>query len=312
MKLLRGQQPGHRPARPTVVTVGNFDGVHLGHQHLLASLIDFARGHELDTAVILFEPQPKEYFQGDDAPPRLSSLRDKVVAMRELGIDWVWVQRFNKKLASQAPEAFAEDSLASGLHARHVVVGDDFRFGKDRRGDLALLQTIGGRLGFTAEGTGSFIEADQRVSSTAIREALMHDDLTTAETLLGRPYSMSGKVIHGQHLGRTLGFPTANIAIGHRQRAVNGVYRVRVRRQHAEGTMNGIANVGIKPSFAHLGPVLEVHLLDQTLDLYGQPLTVEFIEKVRDARKFESLDDLQAHIHQDIATARAAFAGPEE
>lgn len=312
MKLLRGQQPGYRPARPTVVTVGNFDGVHLGHQQLLASLTDYARGNDLDTAVILFEPQPKEFFLGAEAPPRLSSLRDKVVAMREQGIDWVWVQRFNRALASQAPETFAENSLATRLRARHVVVGDDFRFGKNRRGDLALLQDVGEQLGFTAEGTGSFIEADQRVSSTAIREALMRDDLATAETLLGRPYSMSGKVIHGQHLGRTLGFPTANIAIGHRQRAVDGVYRVRVRREHDEHAMNAIANVGIKPSFAHLGPVLEVHLLDRTLDLYGQPLRVEFIEKVRDARKFESLDDLQAHIHQDIATARAAFARPEE
>ena len=312
MKLLRGPQPASRPGSLTVVTVGNFDGVHLGHQHLMASLIDYAKREALDTAVILFEPQPKEFFLGSDAPPRLSSLRDKVVAIRNLGIDWIWVQRFDDRLATQAPETFARDSLVGTLRARHVVVGDDFRFGLKRRGDLSLLQQIGNDLGFTAEGTGSFLEADQRVSSTAVREALLRDDFATAERLLGRPYSLSGKVIHGQHLGRELGFPTANIAIGHRPRPVNGVYRVRVYGRDNGVAMNAIANVGIKPSFAHLGPLLEVHLLDRTLDLYGQPLTVEFIEKVRAAHKFNSLEELQAQIQKDITTVRAAFARPEE
>lgn len=312
MKLLRGSHPVVRPDAPTVVTVGNFDGVHLGHQHLMASLQDYANRQSLQTAVILFEPQPKEFFLGAKAPPRLSALRDKVVAIRDMGIDWVWVQRFDARLARQAPETFARDSLAHSLRARHVVVGDDFRFGLERRGDLALLQSVGADLGFSAEGTGSFIEADQRVSSTAIREALLRDDFTTAERLLGRPYSLSGKVIHGQHLGRELGFPTANIAIGQHPRAVNGVYRVRVWRQHDTVSMNAIANVGVKPSFAQLGPLLEVHLLDRDLDLYGQPLTVEFIEKVRAARKFNSLDELKTQIQQDITTVRAAFARPEE
>ncbi len=312
MKLLRGQQPRLSPDRPTVVTVGNFDGMHLGHQQLIGALKAYADEHQLDTAVVLFEPQPKEYFLGDEAPPRLSSLRDKVVALRDLGVDWVWVLRFNADLASQEPETFAQNKLFRQLRAAHIVVGDDFRFGARRRGDLSLLQGLGRELGFSAEGTGSFMAKDQRVSSTAIREALIRDDLDTAEALLGRPYSMSGKVIYGQQLGRTLGFPTANIAIGHRQRAVNGVYRVHVLREGSEERLNGIANVGIKPSFAHLGPMLEVHLLDCNPDLYGQAITVEFIDKVRDARKFDSLDDLKEHIHQDIATARAAFARPEE
>lgn len=312
MKLLRGQQPRLSPDRPTVVTVGNFDGMHLGHQQLIGALKAYADEHQLDTAVVLFEPQPKEYFLGDQAPPRLSSLRDKVVALRDLGVDWVWVLRFNADLASQEPETFAQNKLFRQLRAAHIVVGDDFRFGARRRGDLSLLQGLGRELGFTAEGTGSFMAKDQRVSSTAIREALKRDDLVTAEALLGRPYSLSGKVIYGQQLGRTLGFPTANIAIGHRQRAVNGVYRVQVLREGSSERLNGIANVGIKPSFAHLGPMLEVHLLDCNPYLYGQAITVEFIDKVRDARKFESLDDLKTHIHQDIATARAAFARPEE
>lgn len=312
LKLLRGLQPRQSPTRATVVTVGNFDGVHLGHQHLLRELVDYAHAHDLETAVILFEPQPKEYFMGLEAPPRLSSLRDKVVELQGLGVDWLWVLRFDQALAEQEPETFVARSLSNQLHARHVVVGDDFRFGARRRGDLTLLQRLGEDLGFSAEGTGSFIASDQRVSSTAIREALMADELATAETLLGRPYSMSGKVIHGQHLGRQLGFPTANIAIGHHRRAVDGVYRVHVRLREDADPLPGIANVGIKPSFAHLGPLLEVHLLDRDLDLYGKPLIVEFIGKVRPARKFESIDELQAQILKDIATARAAFARPEE
>ena len=309
MKLLRGQQPRLAPERDTVVTVGNFDGVHLGHRQLLQGLLDYGRAHDLDTAVVLFEPQPKEFFLGSEAPPRLYSLRDKVVALRDLGIDWVWVLRFDGSLAAEEPEDFALRRLHRHLRARHIVVGDDFRFGARRRGDLTLLQQLGSEHGFSAVGTRSFITARQRVSSTAIREAVQRGDFETAEMLLGHPYRMSGKVIYGQQLGRELGFPTANIAIGHHRRAVNGVYRVWARRETDSEPMPAIANVGVKPSFAHLGPLLEVHLLAHNPDLYGQPLTAEFIEKVRDARKFDSLDELKHQIHNDIATARAAFDG---
>ncbi|MCH8550499.1 MAG: bifunctional riboflavin kinase/FAD synthetase [Natronospirillum sp.] len=312
MKLLRGQQPRLAPERETVVTVGNFDGVHLGHRQLLQGLLDYGQSHQLDTAVVLFEPQPREFFMGDAAPPRLYALRDKVVALRDMGMDWVWVMRFDGRLAAEEPEDFVLQRLCGHLRARHIVVGDDFRFGARRRGDLELLQSMGPERGFTAVGTRSFIAADQRVSSTAIREALQAGDFATAEMLLGHPYRMSGRVIYGQQLGRQLGFPTANIAIGHHRRAVNGVYRVWARLETDGERLPAIANVGIKPSFAHLGPLLEVHLLQHNLHLYGRPLTVEFIEKVRDARKFASLDQLKTQIHQDIATARAAFAGPED
>ncbi|WP_167856110.1 bifunctional riboflavin kinase/FAD synthetase [Natronospirillum operosum] len=310
MKLLRGQQPRLAPERDTVVTVGNFDGVHLGHRQLLQGLLDYARSHGLDTAVVLFEPQPREFFMGAAAaPPRLYSLRDKVIALRDMGIDWVWVLRFNAELAAEEPEDFALARLHGHLRARHVVVGDDFRFGARRRGDLELLQALGREHGFTAVGTRSFIAARQRVSSTAIREALQRNDFATAEALLGHPYCMSGKVIYGQQLGRQLGFPTANIAIGHQRWAVDGVYRVWARLETDGERMPAIANVGVKPSFAHLGPLLEVHLLQHNPNLYGRPLIVEFIEKVRDARKFDSLDELKQQIHNDIATAREAFAG---
>ncbi|WLD58852.1 bifunctional riboflavin kinase/FAD synthetase [Salinispirillum sp. LH 10-3-1] len=308
MKLLRGSQSGSRPQQSTVVTVGNFDGVHLGHQQLLSALRDYGFKHQLETAVVLFEPQPKEYFLGTEAPPRLSSLREKLTLLKAFGIDWVWVVRFNQAFAAQTPEAFIDRYLVEGLKARHVVVGDDFRFGSQRRGDLALLQAVGRDHQFSAEGTGSFVAADQRVSSTAIRDALLAGDMALAESLLGRPYSLAGRVIHGQQLGRKLGFPTANIGLGRYRRAVNGVYSVWVQIGERAERLPGVANVGVKPSFSHLAPLLEVHLLDQSIDLYGQVLNVEFVEKIRDARKFDTLADLQAHIQKDTETARAQLA----
>lgn len=307
MKLLRGNHPHSRPRRPTVVTVGNFDGVHLGHQQLLRALLTYARQKNCETAVVLFEPQPREFFQGEAAPPRLFTLRDKVVHLRDLGIDWVWVKTFNGELAAQTPRAFVEDCLVQGLAAQHVVVGDDFRFGAKRAGDLELLQALGPTSGFSAEGTGSFLSNEQRVSSTLVRAALQADDFRLAEQLLGRPYSMTGKVVYGQQLGRQLGFPTANIRMGQLRRPVQGVYRVRVRVNREGDVLPGIANVGVKPSFEHLGAWLEVHILDRTLDLYGQKLEVEFLDKVRPARRFDSLAALKGQIEKDTAWARAAF-----
>jgi len=311
VKLLRGWQPKEQPDRPTVVTIGNFDGVHLGHQQLIQMLQALARPQQWATAVILFEPQPQEYFRPHQAPPRLFSLRDKVLALRALGVDWVWVLRFDQRLANETAEAFVRSRLVHTLRAKHVVVGDDFRFGANRQGDLSLLQALGSQLGFTAQGMGSFCVASTRVSSTAIRELLMANDFSGAEALLGRPYRLSGRVIYGQQLGRTLGFPTANIAIGPYRRAVDGVFRVWVRCGDDPTPHAGIAQVGVKPSFAHLGPMLEVHLLEGNPHLYGQVLSVEWIDKVREARKYDSLAALQAAILTDIANARAAFARTE-
>lgn len=305
MKLLRGSQVLEGPHQATVVTVGNFDGVHLGHQQLLRALKSYADAHQLATAVVLFEPQPKEFFMGADAPPRISTLRDKLMVLQALGIDWVWVVRFNSAFANQSPEDFIHRYLCAGLRAQHVVVGDDFRFGRQRLGDLALLKAVGAHQGFSAEGTDSFIAADQRVSSTAVRTALSDGDFRLAETLLGRPYALTGRVIHGQRLGRKLGFPTANIGLGPQRRAVNGVYSVWARVDGRGERIAGVANVGVKPSFSHLAPLLEVHLLDTQLDLYGHTLTVEFVQKIRDARKFAALIDLQTQIQKDTETARA-------
>jgi riboflavin kinase/FMN adenylyltransferase len=261
--------------------------------------------------VVLFEPQPQEYFRPEQAPPRLFSLRDKVLALRAIGVDWIWVLRFDQRLASETAEAFVRQRLVQVLRAQHVVVGDDFRFGANRSGDLALLQSLGTELGFQAEGMGSCCVESTRVSSTAIRNLLQASDFAGAEALLGRPYRLAGRVIYGQQLGRTLGFPTANIAIGPYRRAVDGVYRVWARCGDDPTPLPAIAQVGMKPSFAHLGPMLEVHLLDGRPDLYGQVLSVEWIDKVREARKYDSLAALQAAILNDIANARAAFARTE-
>lgn len=311
MKLLRGWQPKEHPDRPTVVTIGNFDGVHLGHQQLIQMLQDLARPQQWATAVVLFEPQPQEYFRPAESPPRLFSLRDKVLALRALGVDWIWVLRFDQRLASETAEDFVRHRLVDVLQAKHVVVGDDFRFGAQRRGDLTLLQTLGRQYGLTAQGMDSFCVASTRVSSTAIRDLLLANDFKGAEALLGRPYRLAGRVIYGQQLGRTLGFPTANIAIGPYRRAVDGVYRVWARCGDDPTPLPAIAQVGVKPSFAHLGPMLEVHLLEGRPDLYGQVLSVEWIEKVRSAQKYDSLAALQAAILTDIANARVAFARTE-
>lgn len=308
MRLLRGPHPKEHPELPTVVTIGNFDGVHLGHQQLIEKLQGMAQQQHWATAVVLFEPQPQEYFRPKQAPPRLFSLRDKVMALRELGVDWVWVLRFDARLANESAADFVRHRLVGVLRAKHVVVGDDFRFGAGRQGDLALLQSLGNQLGFRAEGMSSFCVQSTRVSSTVVRNLLAANDFLGAQALLGRPYRLAGRVMYGQQLGRTLGFPTANIAIGPYPRAVDGVYRVWARCGTDPTPQPAIANVGVKPSFAHLGPMLEVHLLNGNPDLYGEVLSVEWIDKVRDARKFDSLAELQAAILTDIANARAAFA----
>lgn len=308
MKLLRGLHPKEHPDQPTVVTIGNFDGVHLGHQELIQMLRRMADQHQWATAVVLFEPQPQEYFRPKLAPPRLFSLRDKVMALRALGVDWIWVLRFNKHLASESAQAFVQQRLVKVLCAKHVVVGDDFRFGSGRLGNLALLQTLGDKLGYHAEGMSSFCVQSTRVSSTAVRHMLAENNFLGAQALLGRPYRLAGRVMYGQQLGRTLGFPTANIAIGPYRRAVDGVYRVWARWGNDPTPQPAIAMIGVKPNFAHLGPLLEVHLLEGCPDLYGQVLSVEWIEKVRDARKYDSLAALQSAILTDIAQARAVFA----
>lgn len=311
MELLRGLHPSHHPEQPTVVTIGNFDGVHRGHQQLIHRLQRLARPQGCATAVVLFEPQPQEYFRPEQAPPRLFSLRDKVMALRDLGVDWIWVLRFDQRIANEAATDFVRQRLVGVLRAKHVVVGDDFRFGAARQGDLGLLQQMGAELGFQAEGMGSFCVESTRVSSTAVRNLLAASDFKEAAALLGRPYRLAGRVIYGQQLGRTLGFPTANIAIGPHRRAVDGVYRVWARCGDDPTPQPAMAIVGVKPSFAHLGPMLEVHLLQGSPNLYGQVLSVEWIEKVREAKKYDSLVALQAAILNDIANARAAFARTE-
>jgi riboflavin kinase/FMN adenylyltransferase len=289
-----------------VATLGAFDGVHLGHREVLLQLIAKGRELALPTVVILFEPLPREYFAPAKAPARLTSFRERFTALRALGIDRVLRIRFCAQLQQMSADEFVRAVFVDGLGVKYLVAGDDTRFGRDRQGDLALLQQAGQQYGFEAVDTETLLHHESRISSTRIRELLEQSDFDAAEKLLGRPYSISGRVVMGQQLGRQLGVPTANIQL-HRIRApMSGVYAVEVQTQN--GLQYGVANVGVRPSIDEgLKANLEVHLLDFNQDIYGQKLNVVFRHKIRDERKFDSLDELKTAIHKDIAVSRQFF-----
>jgi riboflavin kinase/FMN adenylyltransferase len=300
-------QRGLAPAAgsPVALTIGNFDGVHRGHQAMLARLTEAAEDLELTPAVLTFEPHPREYFAPGSAPPRLSRLRAKLDAMRAFGVTLVYVARFDARLAGLEPEAFVHDVLERALDARWVLVGDDFRFGAKRRGDLALLRVTART--FSVEEM-STIEVDgQRVSSTAVREALAAGDLDRAGALMGRPYTLSGHVAHGDKLGRTLGFPTANLPLP-RMPALSGIFAVRVHGLGA-AARDGVASVGVRPTVkAGARPVLEVYLFDFDESIYGRRITVEFVQKLRDEARYPDLATLTRQIRADADQARAVLA----
>lgn len=296
--------PGHaRTAK--VVTIGNFDGIHLGHQALLALLADKAKALGLPAAVLTFEPHPREFLSPADAPVRLSSLRDKLLMLDSTGVDQVYVCRFNAYFAGQDPQDFVDDVLIRGLAVRHLYVGDDFRFGTRRRGDFAMLQAAGARHGFSVESMPTLSVDGERVSSSTVRAALAAGDLERAARHLGRPYSIAGRVSHGDRLGRELGFPTANLLLPQREPAVRGVFVVEVEGLRAR-RVAGVANVGVRPTAARGGRArVEVHLFDWNEDCYGVPIRVHFLHRLRAERKFESLDALRAQIAADARAARA-------
>jgi len=301
MELIRGQinlQPRHRGC---VATIGNFDGVHRGHQAVLTELL--ARGRELGmpTTAITFEPQPLEYFAPADAPPRLTKLRGKLHALRNLGIDRVLCLTFNARLAALSAAEFIDQVLVAGLDVRHLIVGDDFRFGAGGKGDFALLQAAAVEHGFSVSATGTFGQDGERVSS-----ALADDDLLAAERLLGRPYAIFGSVRHGDKRGREIGFPTANIDTRRKVMPVRGVYAVQVAGV-TSGLWPGVANLGQRPTFCRTEWLLEVHLFDYHGDLYGRQLRVDFRHKLRDERKFDSVDALCTQIAADCHAARAVL-----
>lgn len=294
-------------AGSAVLTIGNFDGVHLGHRELLTRLVERARRVAFPAAVLTFEPHPREFFAPDSAPPRLTSLREKIELLRGCGVDHLHVCRFNARFAALSAAQFIERVLVRGLGVRHLIIGDDFRFGRNRAGDFAMLRSAGEQFRFAVEAMHT-IEADgERVSSSAVREALLAGDMDHAARLLGRPYSISGRVVHGDKLGRELGFATANIQVRRARWSLSGVFAVRIT---GLGTpLEGVANVGMRPSVTDEGaPRLEVHLFGCRRELYGTHLNVSFLRRLRSEAKFDSLEALSAQIARDAEQARQFFA----
>jgi riboflavin kinase/FMN adenylyltransferase len=289
---------------PVALTIGNFDGVHRGHQAMLARLLEAAEDLRLPPAVMTFDPHPREFFGRETAPPRLSSLRSKLEMFRAYGVAHAYVARFDARLASVTAEVFANDVLGRRLKARWVLVGDDFRFGKGRHGDLRLLRAHAAT--YSVEAMGTIDVAGERVSSSAVREALARGELEHAAALLGRPYALSGRVAHGRKLGRTLGFPTANIELRHRP-ALTGVFAVRVHGLGA-AARPAVASLGVRPTITSEGrPLLEVYVLDFDEPIYGKRVVVEFLHKLRDEARYPDLETLARQIRADVADARGYF-----
>ncbi len=306
MQLIRGLHNLGKFAPGCVATIGNFDGVHRGHQDILKQLHEKSDQLQLPSAVVLFEPQPREFFSPDQAPARLSSLREKLALLTHHGVDRVICLCFNQRLRALSADQFIDQVLVQGMGVRYLVVGDDFRFGCDRSGDFHRLQRAGLEQGFAVTHTRTILDGQDRISSTRIRAALADSKLALAARLLGAPYSIRGRIAHGQKLGRELGVPTANVQLKRLQAPLRGVYTVHATV--AGNRYNGVANIGMRPTVDGRKAVLEVHLLDFSGDLYGQELVVEFLHQLRDEKKFESLEALQAAIHQDLDSARALFA----
>ncbi|MGY8525976.1 bifunctional riboflavin kinase/FAD synthetase [Paracidovorax citrulli] len=306
MKVFRGL-PNAESRTPCALTIGNFDGVHRGHQSLLARARAAADARGLPLCVMTFEPHPREFFTPDRAPTRIALLRDKLESLRRHGVDRVVVEHFNAHFAAQSPEDFVRNVLWHGLHAKWVLVGDDFRFGARRAGDFDYLREAGQRYGFDVEQMGSVSEGGVRISSSAVREALAQGDLDHARRLLGHGYAISGHVVHGRKLGRDLGFPTLNLRIPHKRPAISGIFIVQVHGL-GEQPLPGVASIGVRPTIEDAGRVLlEVHLFDFAREVYGELVRVEFIRKLRDEVRFDSLDELTAAIARDSAEARAFF-----
>jgi riboflavin kinase/FMN adenylyltransferase len=307
MELIRGLHNLRQRHRGCVATIGNSDGLHQGHVCVIEQVKCKARELGLPTTVIIFEPQPREFFGGERVPPRLTRFGEKVRLLKAQGIDRVVCLSFNTQLRSMSAEEFVNHLLVRGLEVKHFVVGDDFRFGCDRSGDYQMLRKSGEAHGFTVANTNTYEIDGERVSSTRVRETLAQNDFELAEKLLGRPYQITGRVMHGQKLGRQLGVPTANIRMHRFAAPLKGVYAVDVfANGHEFG--QGVCNIGMRPTVNGTQPVLEVHLLDYAGDLYGKLLSVEFKSFIRPEQKFDGLEQLKKQIFNDIEAARTFFA----
>lgn len=298
-----------RATTSSVLAIGNFDGVHLGHQALLSRLEAKARELALPASVMTFEPHPRELFSPEQAPARLTSLREKLGLLEASGVDRTYVIHFSRKLATLTAEEFIDRVLVRGLAVRHLIIGDDFRFGRGRGGDFAMLQQAGIEHGFGVESMHTIDLGGERVSSSAVRETLAEGDLEHAARLLGRPYSISGRVVHGDKIGRGIGYPTANIQLKRKRVPLMGVFAAMVSGL-GEGRLPSAASLGTRPTVdARRKPVLEVHVLDFDREIYDAHVTVHFLHKLRDEAKFDSLEALKAQITRDVASARDYFAG---
>jgi riboflavin kinase / FMN adenylyltransferase len=306
MEFVRGLHNLRPDRRGCAVTIGNFDGVHLGHRAVIAELVERARALGVPAVAMLFEPQPLEHFRGDAAPARLMRLREKLETLSHLPLDRVVCLHFDAHLAAMEPETFTERVLRDGLGTRHIVVGADFHYGRARRGDIDMLARAGRAYGFEVATAPTFDLDGSRVSSTRVRAALAQGDMKMAERLLGRPYQMCGRVMHGEQIGRRLSVPTANIAL-HRHRApIAGIFVAEM--QLGAERFASVASVGTRPTIGGSQPLLEVHAFDFDREIYGQLVMVDFLHRLRDEHRFDTLDDMRRQIVKDIEAARHYFS----
>ncbi len=310
MELIRGVHNLRPEHHGCVATIGNYDGLHLGHREVLKQLVAQAREDRLPSLVMSFEPTPMEFFCHDKAPARLSTFREKVEQFGQLGVDRFFCVRFDWDLAEMSPEQFVRALLVEGIAVRHLVVGDDFRFGRDRSGDFETLLAAGRTYGFDVVDTPSYSVDGLRVSSTVVREALARGELALAEKMLGRRYSMSGRVTRGDQLGRKLGYPTANLRVGRRRPPLTGVYAVRVLGLGPG--RDAVASLGTRPTVNGKEMRLEVHIFDFDEDIYGRHIQVEFVARLREERRFESVELMTQQLDRDAAEAQRILAGAIE
>lgn len=303
MEVIRGAHGLRGDHHGSVVSIGNFDGVHRGHCAIIERLKEKAQELSLPCVVVTFEPHPLEYFAGSEAPPRIMSFRQKVEQLKKLGVDRVLCLRFDAQLANTTAEGFVKNLLVDGLGARYVLVGDDFRFGKDRSGDFSFLSGCGDKFGFTVDNTPTIRIDDERVSSSAIRVCLAKGELETAARLLGRPWQVSGHVAHGDKRGREWGFPTLNLYPRWVRPPVTGIFAVRVNWDGGV-EVPGAGYIGRRPVVADQKLVVEVHLLDYEADLYAERVSVDFLTKIRDDIAFENMDELSLRMRKDVALIR--------
>ena len=306
MELIRGLHNLRARHRGCAATIGSFDGVHLGHQAVIRQLHAAAAQRDLPAVLVTFEPQPREFFRPEASPPRLTRLREKLQAMAACGVEQVLCLRFDGRLASLSADDFVRQILAEGLGIRYLLVGDDFRFGRDRAGNISMLREAGGLHGFEVAAMDTYTIGAGRVSSTRVREMLTAGDLERAAELLGRPYTLCGRVAHGDKRGRTIGFPTANITLFRARAPLTGVFAVEMRWS-GDRLHKGVANIGYRPTVGGTRLQLEVHLFDFDQDIYGEHVEVEFLHKLREEQRFASFDALREQIQRDAAKARAFF-----